>query len=445
MDQVLESGSNSGSSLHSDEYKRTGKSLLPTLVESCGVFGDTQGPRPGLSTQVPPWLDKELVQQWMRPHYGAVCVTHCVAQSIPGGGDNYLSDMHRLEVGTSDGETRRFLVKCRKTEGYIARMLERSKIFSKEQQMYSGTMARLQDILHGAMPDDDNQLGPLCIHACQDFLVMEDLNSAGFRMLDRRVGLNLDQCLIVVRSLAKMHAASAVLHQRDPDSMKQYRRDFFTYPNAQDRWQKYFNGMSNTLAEELDTWSADWGRYAEKLRRVAGCLLALLQRARVRREGALNVLCHGDLWLNNILFSHRTPACRFVDFQFLQFTSPVVDVLFFLTTSPEFEVQAQHMSRLIQEYHSTLCDVLTKLGWSGVLMTLEELLADYKGRAAIMLWALIEPCPAFLGDWPDEFDFDKALETGSTPGRGMYNEQYKRLVKLLLPELDKMEVFDSLT
>jgi hypothetical protein len=83
---------------------------------------------------------------------------------------------------------------------------------------------------------------PKCIYACKTFLVLEDLSAAGFRMGERRKGLDLDHCLLVMRTVARFHAASVVLHEQDPDSMKEYSNSFFTEPGVDKTWSPYLSG-----------------------------------------------------------------------------------------------------------------------------------------------------------------------------------------------------------
>jgi aminoglycoside phosphotransferase (APT) family kinase protein len=106
--------------------------------------------------------------------------------------------------------------------------------------------------------------------------------------------------------------------------------------------------MSRTLVEELDTWPEEWHSYADRLRAQADLLMVRVQEATRRDEEGFNVLTHGDPWVNNILFQEDTDAVRLLDFQFLHFTSPVVDLHYFLTTSAKLEVLVKHSQRLIQ-------------------------------------------------------------------------------------------------
>jgi aminoglycoside phosphotransferase (APT) family kinase protein len=67
-----------------------------------------------------------------------------------------------------------------------------------------------------------------------------------------------------------------------------------------------------------------------------------------RRESGFNVLIHGDLWVNNILFGGLEDAVRLVDFQLTHFTSPVLDLLYFIVTSATIEVRVNHVERLLE-------------------------------------------------------------------------------------------------
>jgi hypothetical protein len=90
-------------------------------------------------------------------------------------------------------------------------------------------------------------LFPKCIYACKTFLVLEDLSAAGFGMGERRDGLDVEHCLLVMRSLARLHAASAVLHQQDPGSMKEYDTSFLCDPAISKSWPKYFSGEATIM------------------------------------------------------------------------------------------------------------------------------------------------------------------------------------------------------
>lgn len=107
-------------------------------------------------------------------------------------------------------------------------------------------------------------------------------------------------------------------------------------------------GFSRTLAEELDTWPKEWQSYADKLRDHADLVIELVLQTVKRRGSAFNVLTHGDLWVNNILLRGHASAAQLVDFQLVHFTSPVLDLHYFITTSATLEVRINHVERLLE-------------------------------------------------------------------------------------------------
>jgi hypothetical protein len=73
--------------------------------------------------------------------------------------------------------------------------------------------------------------------------VLEDLCAEGFKMAERRQGLDLAHCLLVMRLLARFHAASVVLHDQDPESMSIYEQSFFSEPIIREGLRNFFSGM----------------------------------------------------------------------------------------------------------------------------------------------------------------------------------------------------------
>ena len=74
------------------------------------------------------------------------------------------------------------------------------------------------------------------------------------------------------------------------------------------------------------------------------CFCFQIQMEMVRPKNAFAVICHGDLWLSNILFKYSAtsqtdssevkPAeVKFIDFQSARFASLATDLVLFLFTS----------------------------------------------------------------------------------------------------------------
>ncbi|XP_069701081.1 uncharacterized protein [Periplaneta americana] len=389
----------------------------------------------------PPWVDKKRLELWLREYHGQVTVTDVDVEVSTAKGENYLSSIQRLKVTTEGGGVYRLLVKICLEEGASGEVMKNSSIYRREMVIYRDILPKMHALLQEALPDSFEPLAPRCYYACMDFLVMEDLTAAGFKMENFTVGLDLQRCLVIMRTIARFHAASVILHQRDPGCMKDFLVNFFHDPSIQSTWTRFFSGMATTLVEELDTWSDEFKKYADVLRRQIPDVMKLLQQTTLRDDSSFNVLTHSDLWVNNIQFSKDGSRARLVDFQFSSFGTPVLDLHYFLTNSVTMDVRMNHTDSLLQEYHNTLCDTLTALGYTQTLMTLEELHKEFDSKIYYAMFTTISPYALMQSAPQVEFSFEIGLRTGQNPGRRMYGDAYKKAVRWLLPYFESRGLF----
>jgi aminoglycoside phosphotransferase (APT) family kinase protein len=106
--------------------------------------------------------------------------------------------------------------------------------------------------------------------------------------------------------------------------------------------------MTRILVEEIETWPEEWHKYVTKLRRMQENMVVLVHMMTRRNETGFNVLAHGDFWMNNIMFSEKGDSVRIVDFQLVNFTSPCIDLHYFLSTSASLDVRKNHTNTLLQ-------------------------------------------------------------------------------------------------
>lgn len=70
------------------------------------------------------------------------------------------------------------------------------------------------------------------------------------------------------------------------------------------------------------------------------------------------VMCHGDLWVNNLMFKYDAcnvvSAVKLMDLQTVRFTSPSIDILHFLYTSTERIVREKSLDELLGVYVDAL-------------------------------------------------------------------------------------------
>lgn len=98
------------------------------------------------------------------------------------------------------------------------------------------------------------------------------------------------------------------------------------------------------------------------------------------------VLNHGDFWTGNLLYRYEKNELAdviFIDFQNSVVGSPIIDLIYFLTSSVAYDVVASSRDEIIFTYHETLSLLLLKLNYRGYVPSLNELQIELLRRGAL--------------------------------------------------------------
>jgi len=160
-------------------------------------------------------------------------------------------------------------------------------------------------------------------------LIMEDLSYKGFVMAPRLQRLDEQHVSLVLRKLAKMQAASAVLENNlleNNFSLTEYDKGFFN--RYTESFSAYFLGCLKSCANYLKT-QAGYEHHAKLLDELAPYYMGLGLRCFKQEQTHINVLTHGDLWTNNMMFKYEAGVpsdVLLIDFQYAFWGSPTLDI-----------------------------------------------------------------------------------------------------------------------
>lgn len=343
--------------------------------------------------EIPTWLNELFFQDAMRKYFGDknLRVKSLKIQSCGGKGDSYASVMYRVGVFYSRGQNSDQVL----FKSYVVKTLPELEVAveklgsnnfnvqNKEMEIYQRFLPEFRKILESINEDASIFPDVLTVDKALEVIVLEDLAEKKFVMCDRLKGLDLDHILLALRKLARLHAASVIVHDRDPNAFAHIDTGFYT--RKTEAFHVMFETLCDALIEESATWEG-FEYYANKLKSVRKSLIERAQRTFDCDEGDFHVLNHGDLWTNNLLYAYdeagKAADAVLLDFQFASLGSPVLDLMvriffqtwklfinclflskYLLYTSTVDDLRVDRMDDLFQFYYYEMKSLLSRLSY----------------------------------------------------------------------------------
>ncbi|XP_067635735.1 uncharacterized protein [Eurosta solidaginis] len=292
-----------------------------------------------------------------------------------GGGENYCSKIYRARAlyRSSKRQLDEELALIVKTIVITpaTQFLEELAVYLREKIFYFDVLGRLEVLI-----GDRSKFGPKCLYTTRDpvqTIVLDDLTQYGFKLASRQNGRDEAHCVVLLQKLAKFHASSMVLLEKDPCI-----REHFTTGMLDEQYictnQRFINFMTlqlRTLADVVSKW-VGFEAIAIKLYRHCDNITENLVKTGRAIPGELTVLNHGDLWVNNFMYKYdaedpgKPTDVVFIDFQTSFFGSPGCDINFFLNSSVQLNVLVNRRDFLVRTYHQTLRNALERMHYEHI-------------------------------------------------------------------------------
>lgn len=230
-------------------------------------------------------------------------------------GDNYLGVIAKMDIQgkTKDGEnkTLHWIVKSAPKNENYREMINVETSFHREYYMYSEVFPVFMNLqLEKHVPRPFKNFIPLHLgymDAPHECIVMENMKELGYVMKDRFHPLDLEHTKRVMRNYGKYHALSIGLAHNKPEVFKKIAEN--TQENFFSKWvdkEMMIDSIKLNLQAVIDLMNPDVDQAAiQKLEKLKPVVLSDMVRAfNPEIAGNYSVICHGDCWLNNMLFKY---------------------------------------------------------------------------------------------------------------------------------------------
>ncbi|XP_043478940.1 uncharacterized protein LOC122509175 [Leptopilina heterotoma] len=301
------------------------------------------------------------------------------------------------------------------TEGAGLDLIRKQGLFPTEIKFLWDVLPQLEERLGFRM-------GPKIFYSNEnsDLIIMEDLGAKGYRLPDRQKGLSMQYALMAIDRLAKFHAASVSLFEDKPELIKQFKIGIMSRETHENMYKIVESTLSLLANSIIEKW------IDQEAVTAAHKLLKMTENFENRIAKVYDyddneefcVLNHGDCWHSNLLFKTNERGTLLdmlmIDYQMTIFTSPAIDLLYFLGICPAIDIKCEMDDYFLEVYLQTLKMTMGRICCKTEAPTMDQLKKAIYKRNIYAVFSSLIFYPRMIADEIDTETFDDILATGET-------------------------------
>lgn len=271
-------------------------------------------------------------------------------------------------------------------------MVSGYQAFPKERKMYNEILPSFEKLYRDV--GMNVEFGPKLYYSTDhptDIIILEYLED--YKMLPKSEGLDIDHVKKGLEWLGKYHAASMVYYELNGPYGDEFKEGIFA-ENMESVYQPYYDSYFDHYICALK--KLKHGDYfIEKVEKWRGQLFKLIVKSiKFDENSPLNVLCHGDMWSNNLMYKYSEDGSinnlKAVDYQLMFYGSPAKDLFNFMITSWRADIKIKEFTNLITFYHKILAENLKVLNYQKPIPTMKDLNDELLKRKFLMAAMTVE-------------------------------------------------------
>lgn len=249
------------------------------------------------------------------------------------------------------------------------------ELFKREVFVYQTLLPQFEKLQleHGLVRRDSNGFWsyPICYQSnynseqpSNSFILMEDLSEGKFEMKDTFKPSDYQHTRKLFIELGKFHAISFALRFKAP-------KVFDQFTNMNDLMCRLMSTPTmRHLAPRNCQLAADLF-YQPDQQQIRDKILSYKSNIWIQMENILDgrksepfsAVCHGDCWINNVMYNYDDEAIkdiRLIDWQMTRFGSVASEVMYYLFCCNDKSFRDQHQSDLLEIYYASMRDLLLR-------------------------------------------------------------------------------------
>ncbi|XP_058455393.1 uncharacterized protein LOC131432859 [Malaya genurostris] len=338
--------------------------------------------------------------------------------------DGLVGELHQAVI-TEDARTESLFCKIPPMDPVRRDQFNTMKLFQREVILYGEVLPAMYKFQRdrGVSEAEGFFNTPKCYSTYLDLakeeslILMENLSMKELRSWDKLKSVDFDHARALMIHLARFHGLSLALKDQQPAVFEKIKLPDVLLPSVSNSPQLVAM-FEASLDNAISLLGAEYHEAKSKMEFLKDNYLSIAECCLDGKNAEpYAVLNHGDCWVNNIMYGYKNALPHelvLIDWQLARYVSPALDVLYFLFCCTDEAFREQHFDEMLRIYHSSISQILHRLGSDPIELfpfsALQDQLKRF-GRFAVIMGAFdipilcTEPAdmPALDGDLSEAF------------------------------------------